>query len=42
MFYYKDNYNNLIESTRQLASDILTPLTKEEFEAALALLKEEA
>ena len=36
MFYYIDKDNNLIKSSRQLTSPLLTHITEEEYKAALA------
>lgn len=35
MFYYRDNDNNLVASSRALSSPILTPITEEEYLAEL-------
>ena len=35
MFYYIDNKNNLIKSSRALSSSILRPITEEEYNAEL-------
>ena len=36
MFYYKDKNNVLIASLKEIASDKLIPLTKEEYDALQA------
>ena len=41
MFYYRDNNNNLVSSTREVVSNVLTPITEEEYMAAIELLKEQ-
>lgn len=41
MYYYRDNNNNLIMSSRELFAPILTPITEEEYKAVIELLKGE-
>ena len=39
MYFYKDNNYNLIKSSRKLISLLLLPITEEEYNAEIELLK---
>lgn len=39
MYFYKDNNFNLIKSSRKLTSLLLLPITEEEYNAEIELLK---